>query len=101
MDYQGLKVLVVGGGKSGLAAAAKLLRMGAEVFLTDKQPKEKLKGLEDLPLDDTHLILEQSPDIREIKPDCWSFRRGFRPTSRLFRMLYIAAFRSGARWNLP
>jgi UDP-N-acetylmuramoylalanine--D-glutamate ligase len=79
MDYQGLKVLVVGGGKSGLAAAAKLLRMGAEVFLTDKQPKEKLKGLEDLPLDDTHLILEQSPDIREIKPDLLVLSPGVPP----------------------
>ncbi len=68
MDYTGLKVLVVGAGRSGLAAAEKLLRVGAEVFLTDMQPKEKLKGIEKIHIDDEHLILEREPDIKLLQP---------------------------------
>ncbi len=69
MDYKDKKVLIVGGGKSGLAAARKLLGLGAEVFLTDRQAKDKLEGLQELEgFDDAHLVLAKEPDIKQIRP---------------------------------
>ncbi|NLI90780.1 MAG: UDP-N-acetylmuramoyl-L-alanine--D-glutamate ligase [Peptococcaceae bacterium] len=79
MDYKGKRVLVVGGGKSGIAAAGKLLGMGAEVFLTDMQPKEKLNGLAEVGLDDEHLVLEKEPDINLIQPDLVVLSPGVSP----------------------
>jgi UDP-N-acetylmuramoylalanine--D-glutamate ligase len=43
MQLQGLKVLVVGAGKSGLAAAGFLAEAGARVTLTDKKEEKDLK----------------------------------------------------------
>lgn len=63
------KVLVVGAGKSGLAAVKKLQESKAEVFLTDKQQKEKLNGLENINLDESHLILGKEPVLAEISPE--------------------------------
>lgn len=41
-DYRGKKVLVVGAGKSGVAAAEVLVRLGAEVTICDIKPPEEL-----------------------------------------------------------
>jgi len=82
MDYKGLKVLVVGGGRSGLAAARKLLASGAEVFLTDRQPADRLPGLAELErpgLDKDHLILQNDPDISRIQPDLVVLSPGVSP----------------------
>lgn len=79
MDYAGKKVLVVGGGRSGLAAAEKLLQLGAEVFLTDMQPLEKIRGLAELGLAKEHLILEKEPDLAEIKPSILVLSPGVSP----------------------
>lgn len=66
MDLKGAKVLVVGGGLSGEAAAAKLLKMEADVYLTDMKPLDKLPGVARLGLDPSHLILEREPDIEQL-----------------------------------
>lgn len=82
MNYKNKKVLVVGGGLSGMAAAKKLLLLGAEVFLTDRQPKEKLTGLkelEELGLDESHLVLAREPVIDEIKPELLVLSPGVSP----------------------
>lgn len=79
MSFEDKKALVVGGGKSGLAAAEKLLGMGAEVFLTDRQPLDKLSGLRELGLSEDHLILEQEPDLNRIKPDILILSPGVSP----------------------
>ncbi len=47
MDIKDKKVLVVGAGKSGIAAARFLLRKGAAVVLTDNRDKEKFCGVLD------------------------------------------------------
>jgi UDP-N-acetylmuramoylalanine--D-glutamate ligase len=79
MQDAGQRVLVVGGGKSGLAAAGRLLRTGAEVFITDREPKEKIQGLALLGLDEAHLILEREPDLDQIAPELLVLSPGVSP----------------------
>jgi UDP-N-acetylmuramoylalanine--D-glutamate ligase len=62
------RVLVIGAGLSGQAAVQKLQRLGAEVFLTDRQLIDQLAGLEELGLDPAHLLLGSVPELEEIKP---------------------------------
>ncbi|KUO60710.1 MAG: UDP-N-acetylmuramoylalanine--D-glutamate ligase [Gracilibacter sp. BRH_c7a] len=80
MNLEGKRVLVVGGGLSGRAAASKLLKMKAEVFLTDMQPKAKLTGIEELGLNDSQLILEKEPDLAQVKPELLVLSPGVPPT---------------------
>lgn len=79
MNVEGKRVLVVGGGLSGRAAASKLLNMKADVFLTDMQPKAKLTGIEELGLKDSQLILEKEPEFAEIKPELLVLSPGVSP----------------------
>lgn len=79
MDFYKKRVLVAGAGISGLAAVRLLMAQKAEVFLTDRQPKEKLTGLEELGLDDSYLILGREPDISEIKPELVVLSPGVSP----------------------
>ncbi|MEX2160834.1 MAG: UDP-N-acetylmuramoyl-L-alanine--D-glutamate ligase [Anaerolineales bacterium] len=55
MDWKGKRVVIVGAGRQGTAAAAYLARHGARVVLTDARPAEQLKAarlrLYDLPLE--------------------------------------------------
>ncbi len=44
MDIKGKKISIVGAAKSGLAAAKTLLEGGAQIFISDLQPEEKLKA---------------------------------------------------------
>ncbi|MFA6809222.1 MAG: UDP-N-acetylmuramoyl-L-alanine--D-glutamate ligase [Eubacteriales bacterium] len=79
MDWTGKKILVVGAGKSGLAATKKLADYNAEVFLYDKKEKEEITELAILTLDNVHLILGKSPDIKEIKPQLVVLSPGVSP----------------------
>jgi len=79
MDLAGKRVLVVGAGKSGLAAVRKLLSMKAEVFLTDKQSLSKLQGVKELALSAQQLILGQEPDLDHLQPDLIVLSPGVSP----------------------
>ncbi|UWG98433.1 UDP-N-acetylmuramoyl-L-alanine--D-glutamate ligase [Dehalobacter sp. DCM] len=79
MELHGKRVLVVGGGRSGLAAAQKLMQKNADVYLTDMQPLSKLTGVEGLGLDKQKLILEQEPDLDVIQPDLLVLSPGVSP----------------------
>ncbi|MDR1070773.1 MAG: UDP-N-acetylmuramoyl-L-alanine--D-glutamate ligase [Gracilibacteraceae bacterium] len=68
MELKNKNVLVVGAGLSGLAAARALQKKGARVFLTDRQPAERLSGLADLALPPARLHLGGDPDIARIQP---------------------------------
>ena len=57
MNWRGKRTLVVGGGRSGQAAARKLLSLGAEVYLADPKPAEQLAGIQELSLDASHLLV--------------------------------------------
>jgi len=68
VEWINKRVLVIGAGLSGQAAVQKLQRLGAEVFLTDRQLIDQLAGLEELGLDPAHLLLGSVPELEEIKP---------------------------------
>ena len=44
MDIKGKKIAIIGAAKSGLAAAKTLYESGAQIFISDIQPEEKLKA---------------------------------------------------------
>lgn len=79
MNLEGKRVLVVGAGISGSAAARKLSIRKAEVFLTDMQSKDKLIGLEELGINDSHLILGVEPNLLKVKPDLLVLSPGVPP----------------------
>lgn len=69
MNWMNKRVLVIGAGLSGQAAVRKLQRLGAEIFLTDNQSREKLVGVEEIGLDPDHMLLGYVPDFARIKPE--------------------------------
>jgi UDP-N-acetylmuramoylalanine--D-glutamate ligase len=84
------RVLIVGGGRSGLAAAHKLQHKAAEVFVTDMQPLNRLTGIDELKLDASHLILEREPDLKEIRPDLLVLSPGVSPSLPFIRQASAA-----------
>jgi UDP-N-acetylmuramoylalanine--D-glutamate ligase len=79
VNWMNKPVLVIGAGLSGQAAVRKLLSLGAEVFLTDKQSSESLAGVEELGLDHDHLLLGFIPDYVGIKPELIILSPGVSP----------------------
>lgn len=69
MNWQGKRSLVVGGGKSGLAAAEKLRALGAQVYLTDMKDLDELPGVAELQMPSSHLYLGKMAGFREIMPE--------------------------------
>jgi UDP-N-acetylmuramoylalanine--D-glutamate ligase len=55
--FSGKKVIVLGGAKSGISAAQVLVRLGAEVTLTDITPLHKMPEPERIALQDMHIRL--------------------------------------------
>ena len=79
MEWMNKRVLVIGAGLSGQAAVRKLQSMGAEVFLTDNQPSDKLTGVEELDLDPDHRLLGFVPDFARINPELIILSPGISP----------------------
>ena len=79
MNWMNKRVLVIGAGLSGQAAVRKLQRLGAEVFLTDRQSIDQLAGVEELGLDLAHLLVGCVPELEEIKPDLVVLSPGVSP----------------------
>lgn len=69
MDLKNKRVLVVGAGRSGLAAVEKLQELGSNVILTDKKAPETLEGISELGLAPSQLILGRIPEWKEIQAD--------------------------------
>jgi UDP-N-acetylmuramoylalanine--D-glutamate ligase len=65
VEWMNKRVLVIGAGLSGQAAVRKLQTLKADVFLTDRQPTEKLEGIEQLYLDENHLLVGFVPEYEE------------------------------------
>jgi UDP-N-acetylmuramoylalanine--D-glutamate ligase len=61
MQLAGKKVVVVGLGKSGIAAAGMLQKLAARVVATDIKPKERLSGVDSLLEEGIELILGAHP----------------------------------------
>lgn len=79
MDLKGKRVLVVGAGRSGLAAVKKLKNLGAKVLLTDRQDRDKLEGVKDLGLDQEQLLLGRVPQWNEVQADLIVLSPGVSP----------------------
>ncbi|MDR1961530.1 MAG: UDP-N-acetylmuramoyl-L-alanine--D-glutamate ligase [Gracilibacteraceae bacterium] len=69
MDLRDKTVLVAGAGLSGQAAVRRLQKEGARVFLTDRQPAERIPGLSALGLPPSRLCLGRDPDPAVLRPD--------------------------------
>ncbi len=79
MDWINKRVLVIGAGLSGQAAVQKLQRLGAEVFLTDSKSIEQLAGVEELGLDQVHLLLGNITELKGINPELVVLSPGVSP----------------------
>jgi UDP-N-acetylmuramoylalanine--D-glutamate ligase len=80
MELRDKNVLVIGAGLSGRAAVRRLQKKGARVFLTDRQPAERLPGLAALALPPERLYLGRDPDIDLIHPELFVLSPGAPPT---------------------
>lgn len=79
MNWQNKRALVVGAGRSGQAAVQKLKKLGVEVYLTDRQEKDKLQDIDGLGLDENHLLLGRVPEWTEIRADLIVLSPGVSP----------------------
>ncbi|SPF35771.1 UDP-N-acetylmuramoylalanine--D-glutamate ligase [Candidatus Desulfosporosinus infrequens] len=86
MEWINKRVLVIGAGLSGQAAVRKLQRLGAEVFLTDSKVLELLAGVEDLELDQAHLLLGSVPEFGLINPELIVLSPGVSPKLSLVQI---------------
>jgi UDP-N-acetylmuramoylalanine--D-glutamate ligase len=80
MNLKDKRVLVVGAGRSGLAAVKKLINLGARVLLTDRQDLEKLNGINELGLSEGQLVLGRIPEWNEVQADLIILSPGVSPT---------------------
>lgn len=85
VNWVNKRVLVIGAGLSGQAAVQKLKRLGAEVFLTDRQSIDQLAGVEGIGLDPAHLLLGSVPELEGIKPDLIVLSPGVSPKLSLLQ----------------
>lgn len=83
MEWKDKRILVIGAGLSGQAAVRKLQGLGAEVFLTDIKAREQLTGIEELGLDQAHMLLGYVPELREINPEVIVLSPGVSPALSL------------------
>jgi len=93
VNWMNKRVLVIGAGLSGQGAVRKLQNLGAEVFLTDQQSSERLAGVEELGLDQDHLLLGFVPNFGEIKPELLILSPGVSPK--------LSLVQEGISLNIP
>ncbi|ODA39597.1 UDP-N-acetylmuramoylalanine--D-glutamate ligase [Desulfosporosinus sp. BG] len=96
MEWMHKRVLVIGAGLSGQAAVQKLQGLGAEVFLTDSKALGQLAGVEELGLDEAHLMLGSVPELAGINPELIVLSPGVSPKLSLVQE---AISRNVAVWS--
>ncbi|AFM01734.1 MULTISPECIES: UDP-N-acetylmuramoyl-L-alanine--D-glutamate ligase [Desulfitobacterium] len=79
MNLKEKKVLVVGAGRSGLAAVKRLKALGARVTLTDQQEPGQLSGISELGLQDGQLVLGHIPQWHEVEAEVIVLSPGVSP----------------------
>lgn len=79
MKLSNKRVLVVGAGRSGLAAVKKLKDLGAEVILTDRQELANLSGITELGLTAEQLVLGRVPEWTDVQADLIVLSPGVSP----------------------
>lgn len=91
MSKKKQKVVVLGAGKSGLAAAKFLAGQGAEVVLSDSRPESEILGLDSLP-DSVRRVLGSHPDsLMEERPDLVVLSPGIPTTAPIVRKAHSAS----------
>ncbi|MEA5022859.1 UDP-N-acetylmuramoylalanine--D-glutamate ligase [bioreactor metagenome] len=79
MNLKKKKVLVVGAGRSGLAAVKRLKALGAHVILTDQKEPAQLSGILELGLPDGQLVLGHIPQWHEVEAEVIVLSPGVSP----------------------
>ncbi|MEM5817871.1 MAG: UDP-N-acetylmuramoyl-L-alanine--D-glutamate ligase, partial [Desulfitobacterium hafniense] len=79
MNLKKKKVLVVGAGRSGLAAVKRLKALGAHVILTDQKEPAQLSGILELGLPDGQLVLGHIPQWQEVEAEVIVLSPGVSP----------------------
>lgn len=79
MNLKEKKVLVVGAGRSGLAAVKRLKALGAHVILTDQKEPDQLSGILELGLPDGQLVLGHIPQWQEVEAEVIVLSPGVSP----------------------
>lgn len=79
MNLKEKKVLVVGAGRSGLAAVKRLKALGARVILTDQKEPDQLSGILELGLPDGQLVLGHIPQWHEVEAEVIVLSPGVSP----------------------
>ncbi len=79
MNLKKKKVLVVGAGRSGLAAVKRLKALGAHVILTDQKEPDQLSGILELGLPDGQLVLGHIPQWHEVEAEVIVLSPGVSP----------------------
>lgn len=79
MNLKKKKVLVVGAGRSGLAAVKRLKALGAQVVLTDQKEPDQLSGISELGLPDGQLVLGHIPQWHEVEAEVIVLSPGVSP----------------------
>ena len=79
MNLKKKKVLVVGAGRSGLAAVKRLKALGARVILTDQKEPDQLSGILELGLPDGQLVLGHIPQWHEVEAEVIVLSPGVSP----------------------
>lgn len=79
MNLKDKKVLVVGAGRSGLAAVKRLKALGAQVILTDRQEPDRLSGISELGLGEGQLVLGHMPEWQVVKAEVIVLSPGVSP----------------------
>ncbi len=79
MNLKKKKVLVIGAGRSGLAAVKRLKALGAHVILTDQKEPDQLSGILELGLPDGQLVLGHIPQWHEVEAEVIVLSPGVSP----------------------
>lgn len=90
MNLNGKRVLVIGAGLSGQAAVGRLQKQGAEVFLTDAKPLDKLEGVKELGLDEAHSFFGGMSEFEAIRPELVVLSPGVFPKQKLIETAQAA-----------
>lgn len=91
MSKKTQKVVVLGAGKSGLAAATFLAGQGAEVVLSDSRPETEITGLESLPRSVSRVFGSHPDSLMDERPDFVVLSPGIPTTAPIVRRAHSAS----------
>ena len=91
MSAKTQKVVVLGAGKSGLAAAKFLADQGSDVVLSDSRPESEISGLESLPGSVKRVLGAHPASLMDDRPDFVVLSPGIPTTAPIVRRAHSAS----------